>query len=379
MRAGQQIIGFKTNKNLIHGLLNCDKVLFSMYWKPLGDSFLFLSAIEACIEYLKLVRSNKMPELLIDDKFSSLIKHVPVLQSAKIIENGICWFKDEIKKGSKVVLITDDDPFKKSEKYPTFNSEDYQYPKFYETLGNGRKIDFASRPARYFLTFEREVGIKLLSNPNQSLPDFVMPKNKGLQKLCLEKFGFNPDDENKEFFTIVSVAGMVQKKFGLLRYTKLAEKLLKNKPDGLALILANSKEESPNEWLKFEEKVSKSRARIKTINSDDFELLTYIFARCKFVLGNDTGFSHLAAMSRISPSKRQVPTFVIYSRHDYRKWATGKENVCPVTTRLSRYLSDNNLSISRDKIDVTKWGIKEWAYSITPNQIYKKINKEWTT
>lgn len=375
MVAGQQIDGFRSNKNLIRGLKNCDRVLFSMYWKPLGDSFLFLSVVQACVEYLRLVRGNNMPELLVDDKFSVLVKHAQVLRSAKVIKNGVSWFKDEAGKGSKTVLITDDDPIDKSEGYSMFNSEDYQYPMFYEALKGRKKLSYYSRPARYFLTFEREVGVRLFSDPNQSLPDFIMPKSKRLQKLCIEKFGFDPDNNNEWLFGIVSVASMVQKKFGLLRFTRLAMKYLEVKSNNVAIILANSKEESPGEWLKFEKMVGGSKARIKVINSDDFELLAYIFARCKFVLGNDTGFSHLAAMSRISPSRDLVTTFIIYSRHDYRKWSTGKVNVHPITTELSRYLSNNNMSISRDKIGTTKWGIKEWAYSITPNQIYKKILK----
>lgn len=377
MLPGTKIKGFKTNKRLIDGLASCESVVFSMYWKPVGDSLLFLSVVQACHEYLKLIRDNQIPELLVDDQFSSLVKHIPILSSCKSIKNGVSWFKETVRRGKKVTLVTDDDPFKMPEKPPVFNTEEYVYPKFYEILNGGQVKEYPSRPARYFLTFEREVGVMLKSDPNCSLPDFIMSSDDKLRRKCVRNFKFNPDENRMRFIAIVSQAGMAEKKFGSLRYLNITDKIIRDDKKDIVLFLANSKEESPSEWLQVLGRAKSRKYKVRFINTDDFELLAYIFARCRLVVGNDTGFSHLAAMSKKSPIASNVPCIVTYSRHDYGKWSTGKENVYPIATELSEYLRENNISISRDKIDVSKWGMKEWACSIPEEAVVKKINSIW--
>lgn len=374
LKSGANIKGFRTNKALIKGLNNCDFVVVKLYWKPIGDSLLFLSVIQACYDYLRLARSTQ-PKWVIDSKFASLIRHIPILSKAIVVEDSLDWFKNQFTKGKKVALITDDDPFTMKPTPPIFNSEEYVYPKFIEQEGNLIAKEHPSRPARYFLTFEREVGKVLLTEPNLSLPDFIMGYSRSLKKKCIDQFGFDPDSPDLNFIGIVSQANLVEKRFGSVRFLKLAEKLTKKDKKTLILLLANPDEESPSEWIKVKEIMQRNK-NIRLLKAEDFELLAYIFARCKLVVGNDTGFSHLAAMSKKSLKANNVPVFIIYSRHDYGKWSTGKNNVHPITTKLSEYLKENNMSISRDKIDVAKWGLEEWAYSVSVSKVAKVINKE---
>ncbi len=376
MIPGQPIVGYKANKSLIKGLSGCEKVIISMYWKPIGDSLLFLSVVQACYEYLMLIRPKEMPKFVLDSKFASLINHIEFLKGSEIVKNGVDVFKEETANGRKAVLITDDDPFKRNKDVPVFNSEEYLCPKYYDD-SLGKTVEFSSRPARYYLTFERQVGRILFSNPEESLPDLVMNKDKILRNKCLAKYKFNPDDINISYIGIVGQASMVEKKFGLSRYLNVIKKLNINQIKTKVLFLANSKEESPGDWLKMKKTAEKMPCEIIYIDATDFELLAYIFARCCLVIGNDTGFSHLAAMCRKSDASPRVPCIIIYSRHDWGKWRTGKDNVYPIVTKLSEYLRKNNTSISRDKIDLKQWGLKEWAYSVPESHVVKLAKKLW--
>lgn len=370
MSPGDSIKGFEVNKQLIQGLNTCDTVIFSMFWKPIGDSLLFVSIIKACYEYLKLTRSDNMPNFLLDAKFSNLVKHISFLKDVETIPEAVTWYK-RLPDRTKYVLITDDDIFEKDENTFVFNSEEYQYPKFFEINSDGVKVEYSSRPARYFLTFEREVGTVLQSDPNTAIPDFITEKNETLRNAAIEKYGFDPDDESTKYIGVVSQASMVEKKFGSMRFMEVAKELAKDFSDSKIIFLANPKEESSEEWWQLLKEFNENAI---LIDSEDFELLSYIFARCHFVFGNDTGFTHLAAMSKKDLNSSNTLVFSTYSRHDYKKWSTGKSNVHAIATELAEYLMQNNMSIGRDKIDVKKeWGFKEWALSISEERLTNTI------
>lgn len=374
MKSGTNIQGFKINRLLVEGLNNCEYVVVKLYWNPIGDSLLFLSVVQACYDYLRLNRVVQ-PKWVIDDGYSSFIKHVPILSKAIVVKDSLNWFKNEFLSGKKAVLLTDDDPFSTQPAPPIFNSEEYTYPKFVEQISNVSMKEYSSRPARYFLTFEREVGTVLITEPNESLPDFIMSYSPSSRKKCIRQFSFDPDNKNLNFIGIISQSKLVEKRFGSLRFLKVAENLAEKHKNCRILLLANPNEESPLEWIKIKE-IIKNNKNIKLISAKDFELLAYILARCRLTIGNDTGFSHLAAMSKTSKKAEGVPVFIIYSRHDYGKWSTGKNNVHPITTLLSEYLRKNNMSISRDKIDMMNWGLKEWAYSISISSVVKTVERE---
>ena len=356
MKAEDKIKGFSVNQNLLKGLQDCQYVVLSMYWKPVGDSLLFLSVAQACFEYLQLTR-DVQPKWIIDDQHGNLIKHIPFLKGADYIPKALEEFKIMIKDGQKAVLVTDDDPFKADNNPPIFNSEQYVYPKFIEKDLDTIK-EYPSRPARYFLTFEREVGIRLISDPNESLPDFVFDRKS---------------KNNKKMMCLVSQASRPEKKFGTSRFIKLAKRLYDAKIVDKAYLFANSKEESPLEWILVKKLIEKYKDWLVLVENMGFEEMAELFSKSKIVIGNDTGFTHLAAMSVSSIGRPKV--FTIYSRHDYGKWSTGKNNIYPLFKKLSEYLSKNNMSIQRDKIDVTSWGSEEWAYSVSISRVEKFIKK----
>ncbi|MBI5358594.1 hypothetical protein HZB69_03160 [Candidatus Amesbacteria bacterium] len=357
MKPGDKIDGYITNKKLIEGLLNCEYIFLTLYWKPVGDSLLFLSVAQACFEYLQLTRDTQ-PKWIVDDQYQELIRHIGFLKDADMVFKALDRFKSMIKNNQKAVLITDDDPFKMANVPPIFNSEEYVYPKFVEKDSSIIIKEYSSRPARYFLTFEREVGKRLISDPNNSLPNFVFDSQK---------------TNSGKIMCIVSQASRPEKKFGTTRFIKLAKRLFDSKLVDIVYLLANSKEESPSEWILVRRLLEKYKDWLILVEDKKFEETAELFSKSQIVLGNDTGFTHLAAMSVNNMGRPKV--FILYSRHDYSKWSTGKDNVYPIVTKLSEYLKNNNMSIQRDGIDLSKWGSEEWSYSIPINRVENMIKK----
>lgn len=371
MCPGDLIEGFETNNKLIKGLMECSTVVADMFWKPVGDSLLFLSVLQAAEDYLNLTRHSSKPKWVLGKKFSELLVHIPFLKDARIVGSGTQWFKDSYQRGDKVVFITDEDPFV-LDGAPIFNSECYKYPKFVEVDTTGNLIaEYPSRPARYYLTFEREVGC-VLRDPNESLPEFVMSYDLKISQSIKDKYSIDIDDKRSKYVAIISQTSKVEKKFGTLRFLKMIENLLGDKSLHV-LFLANRHEESPQEWLKFSNEISRIAGSATVLDSEDFEELAYIFARCRVIVGNDTGFSHLASMSKVNQNSVLNPTFIVYSEHDFSKWGSGKSNVKPITTKLSRYLATHSYSVRRDKIILAEWGKEAWAYYISINKVLKNI------
>lgn len=368
MKYGEAITGYEINETLKKGLLECEEVVFSMYWKPLGDSFLFLSVIQATHEFLLITRPNNLPKYILDSTFSNLLRHIDILESAEIVNNAIDYFKDKHNSGTKAALVTDDDPFT-LENYPViFNSENYIYPKF---INKKHSIEYISRPARYFLTFERELGVRLKSDPNDSLPVFNLKYDKKTEEKIENKYKIKVSD-NIDSIAIISQAGEIEKRYGTLKFLKLYKTLKQKLKLSKCFLIANWKEESPEEWFKVK-KLLATNPDIILIDTENFEILSYIFSRCRFVIGNDTGFSHLAAMSKNLTNNQLPKVIILYSRHDFGKWSTGKSNVIPIATKLAKYLTKNNMSLRRDKIDEKIKGKNEWVFSINEKIIIKNI------
>ncbi len=363
---------YQGNPYLIAGLHQAKEIVISLFWRPIGDTLLFLSVVQACYEYICLTGRTDDVTWLVTDAHSSLIKHIPYLNTARTVFEATRYFRKKMNVGYPIALITDDDPEPGLHRAPVFNSEEFMYPEYVEYLPNGEQKKYISRPARYFLTFEREVNMVLKSEPSLALPEFTLPYNQTVNAYIYKKYGFDPDDDIL-LVALISVSGVVQKRFGTLRYIKLAMKLLEDNPSYHFILIANSREESPDEWLLVKDVLKKRHSNITLISGESQELLAYLFSRCEFVIGNDTGLSHLAAMSKVGESLQPPQVFILYSRHDFGKWSTGKGNVHPISTKLSRYLRNKNMSVRRDNINLSIWKNEAWAYSISENEILTEL------
>jgi ADP-heptose:LPS heptosyltransferase len=80
-----------------------------------------------------------------------------------------------------------------------------------------------------------------------------------------------------------------------------------------------------------------------------------LFAAAEVVVGNDTGLTHLAALTRRPDGSR--PTVLgIYGRHGYAKWTTGSPDHHAIATPFSHLMSIADACPVRDGYDDTVWG-----------------------
>ncbi|MGD3109409.1 glycosyltransferase family 9 protein [Streptomyces sp. YGL11-2] len=77
--------------------------------------------------------------------------------------------------------------------------------------------------------------------------------------------------------------------------------------------------------------------------------LADLFPRCDLVVGNDTGLTHLAALTR-RPDGAGPPVLGLYARHSHSKWRTGQSHHHAVATDLSDRMHQGDLCPVRDAI-----------------------------
>lgn len=377
MAIGETIISqYIPNSKLLNALKKTDELYIYLYLKPLGDSILFLSTVQATLDYLKLTRSENMPVLYAQKDMGNLLKHCNLFKDALYIDEVEEQFAKTSKKKT-VVMVTDGAPFEFNDPSFVFNTEDYVYPKFIEVKDGKIIKEYPSRPARYYLTFEREVGVVLATDPNDSLPMFELPDLPDLDKTLQDKiklsFNFKKFDLYISLITFVHSKER-QKQFGILRYLEVASKIQKNLTNKKVcfVLFAHGREErgSWNNVLQYIDQ--HPELHVVIYDSNNLEEIAYILARMNLNIGNDTGISYLASISRKENGISLIPTIITYSRHDFGKWSSGHTNVFPIYTKLARHLTDTNRSVGRDKIDLTSWGTEELAVSIPVETVVNK-------
>lgn len=79
-----------------------------------------------------------------------------------------------------------------------------------------------------------------------------------------------------------------------------------------------------------------------------------VFASAAVVIGNDTGLTHLAALTQ-RPDGTGPEVIGLYSRHAHNKWTTGTSRHHAVATAFSRMLALADRCPVRDRIDDDAW------------------------
>lgn len=93
-----------------------------------------------------------------------------------------------------------------------------------------------------------------------------------------------------------------------------------------------------------------------------------VFGSAELVIGNDTGLTHLAALT--AREDGSSPTVVaLYSRHSHTKWITGVHYHHAVATRFSQMLAVADASPSFDNLDQSAWGQASDITVLVPDAI----------
>jgi ADP-heptose:LPS heptosyltransferase len=93
-----------------------------------------------------------------------------------------------------------------------------------------------------------------------------------------------------------------------------------------------------------------------------------VVARAELVVGNDTGLTHLAALTD-RPDGTGPQVLGLYSRHAHTKWSTGRARHHALATPFSAMLAQADRCPVRDELDDTVWGRAAEITAIAPDVV----------
>lgn len=213
---------------------------------------------------------------------------------------------------------------------PQFNAVPERPPVWLDPLDNELVQVHGALPARYYLEIEMAVGRRL-------------PADSAFAA------GFTSTVAAAIPFHVVFVATtsmQARKDYGAARFAAVAAALAANRP-ALWRFTLLTPSDVVNQPLPGDIPVD-VQSGVDAVDCLD------IFASAELVIGNDTGLTHLAALTR-RPDGTGPQVVGIYGRHAYTKWTTGSPRHHAVATAFSQMLAAADGCPVRDRLDDTLW------------------------
>lgn len=197
-------------------------------------------------------------------------------------------------------------------------------------------------PMRYYLDVERRLAQRL-PRDTDLIPRFTAPSSK-------------QEDGHVVFITTANKKEP-QKDYGIASYASVARRLLGQLgPEAHFTVITAPDAQVPASH--FDGLQAEIRCGIDATACID------LFASAQIVIGNDTGLTHLAALST-RPDGGGPDVIGIYSSYPYTKWTTGSIRHHAVTTWFSRMLAACDRE-PRGRFSATTWGSASTISAIPP-------------
>ncbi|MEU0153980.1 glycosyltransferase family 9 protein [Micromonospora fulviviridis] len=186
----------------------------------------------------------------------------------------------------------------------------------------------AALPMRYYLDVEQSLGVRLPASGDPS-PRFrsSVAAPKPLHVIFVATTS-RPD----------------RKDYGIDNFDALAEHLSARHPGAWRFSLVTPPGHQP----------PASVGQIEVLHGPSAVECIDLFAAAELVIGNDTGLTHLAALT-IRTDGTQPHVVGLYGRHGYAKWITGSAGHHAVATPFSHLMSVADACPVRDRYDDTLW------------------------
>ncbi|GAB3209137.1 hypothetical protein GCM10027294_22320 [Marinactinospora endophytica] len=182
-------------------------------------------------------------------------------------------------------------------------------------------------PMRYYLDVEQRLGIRLPAD-RSPLPSFASSQQARPFHVVF----------------IIATSWPTRKDYSSERFAHLASLLTTRRAAPWSFTLITGKETRPA-----------PRADIDVLAGIDAVDCLDVFASAEVVIGNDTGLTHLAALTERSDGT--APQVVgLYGRHSHTKWTTGRGNHHAIATPFSQMLAAADRCPVRDQLDDALWG-----------------------
>ncbi len=200
-------------------------------------------------------------------------------------------------------------------------------------------------PMRYYLDMEYRLGRRLPCDADP-IPRFLASSSH---------------HDGDHVVLIVTTSMPERKDYGIAQYLAVARLLI----DHLGSHTHFTMVTAPNAAVpsdQFGDLPIKVLAGIDAVDCVD------LFASARLVIGNDTGLTHLAALSA-RPDGGGPEVIGIYGRHSHTKWITGSARHHAVTTWFSRMLAVCDRDAYRDGFADTTWGDASRIAELSPTVV----------
>jgi hypothetical protein len=328
--AAETPLPLPVSAELVDRLAQCDEILVSFDGK-LGDSLLALSAVRAVRDWFGS-RSHRSPAFYAEGPYAALITRsglvtgppaTPVLGRYAVIGDPESVTRHQAEAHASVVC-------------------DPAAPPCWTTDGRA----FPDMPARYYLAIERRLGVRLPSDAPFA-PTLSTTPSRLAQQLHSAGW-FN----GLTLAAITATSWPELKDYTARRFAEVAAGLADSGQDHVRLLLIGG---STDGCVRIAAEEVGPGVRALHLDGVPADELADVFPYCDLVMGNDTGLTHLAALSRTAEG-RGPAVIGLYARHSHSKWRTGLPHHHAVATSFSERMHQGDLCPVRDRLTPTADG-----------------------
>ncbi|MFI0718316.1 glycosyltransferase family 9 protein [Streptomyces sp. NPDC021224] len=309
-------------------LAECDEVLVSFGGK-LGDSLLALATVRAVRDWFDQSRPH-----------ASRPFHAEGPYAALIARSGLVTGPLTQPPHGRYAVIGDPESVARhqTEAYASVVC-DPAAPPCWATGGQA----LPDMPARYYLAVERRLGIRLTADAPFA-PVLCTTPNRLAQQLHSAGW-FN----GLTLAAITATSWPERKDYTAQRFTEVAVKLADGGQAQVRLLLVGG---STDGCVRIAAAQAGPGVRALHLDGVPADELADVFPYCDLVMGNDTGLTHLAALSRTAEGGGPA-VIGLYARHSHSKWRTGLPHHHALATPFSERMHQGDLCPVRDRIAPT--------------------------
>lgn len=219
-------------------------------------------------------------------------------------------------------------------------------PAWLDILDEERVEVHAALPMRYYLDTEQALGVRLPAD-RAPLPTFAAY-------------------EQLRPFHVVFVSATSwpnRKDYGATGFAHVANALAERIPAPWTFTVITSTDAEPTPL-----------DGIEILAGPDAVDCLDVFASADLIVGNDTGLTHLAAVTE-RPDGTSPHVLGLYGRHSHTKWTTGTAHHHAIATPFSQMLAAADRCPVRDNLDDALWSQSAALTEIPPEAIVEFANE----
>ena len=310
----------------------CDEVILAFDGK-LGDTLLAFGAVTAVLSYLTMARPDRLPAIGVHGPHPALFERIglleyfeirgdaePLASASAVVVGDRRGVSRSQGIGGRVVATFVCDP----EDPPCWSSGPYAYP---------------SLPARYFLSVERQLGVRL-SDQSGFMPTLHVTREDGPVATTGLAVG-----------VVTATSWPMRKDYGAPRFLEALGRLAVNRDQRIHALIIPGKEGVPAQRLC----TPSLDVTVEVLADAHYSRAAERLMACDLVIGNDTGLTHLAAATR-RPDGSGPQVIGLHARHSHGKWRTGLDWHHAIATPFSQLMHRKDLCPVRDRIDDRTFG-----------------------